>query len=118
MPDHCDRHVAGDLRTEHAGYPHRGTGLPIRSFGDPALLRIVNEGREIHEFGSPLLSDPQVHVRIEPPQNLPSNVRITPGRTATITLQAPPGTYLFRCVIRGHAGMTGTLIIEEARTAS
>lgn len=84
----------------------------------PVRLRIVNEGREIHEFGSPLLSDPQVHVRIEPPQNLPSNVRITPGRTATITLQAPPGTYLFRCVIRGHAGMTGTLIIEEARTAS
>lgn len=79
----------------------------------PVRLRIVNEGREMHEFASPVLSDPQLRIRIESPEGLSAGgVRIAPGRSAMITFAPPPGTYLFRCRVRGHAGMTGTLIIE------
>jgi len=83
--------------------------------GDPIRLVIVNEGREPHEFTSPLLSDPQVRVlwEAETAQSLHgASLRILPGRAATVTFQAPPGTYLFRCPIRGHAGMHGTVIVE------
>lgn len=82
---------------------------------DPVRLVIVNEGREPHEFTSPLLSDPQVRVLsdAEPAQSRQADsLRILPGRAATVTFQAPPGTYLFRCQIRGHAGMYGMIIIE------
>lgn len=73
----------------------------------PIRLTIVNEGREPHEFASSLLTDAQVVVL-----SAPQTLRILPGRSVTFMLQAPPGTYLFRCPIRGHAGMNGVMIVE------
>lgn len=83
--------------------------------GGLVRLVIVNEGREPHEFTSPLLSDPRVRIvwdADEAPIARPAGLKILPGQSAHVTLQAPPGTYLFRCTIRGHAGMNGTLVID------
>jgi len=75
-------------------------------------LVLVNEGREAHEFESPLLALPGAEV--EPGGSLasPTSLRLLPGRSVEVRFHAPPGTYLFRCNIRGHAGMTGTLLVE------
>ena len=85
------------------------------SASKPIRLWIVNEGREPHEFSSTLFADPQarIHDNADPSQS-PSRdgMRILPGRAVTLTVQAPPGTYLFRCLVKGHAGMNGTLILE------
>lgn len=83
---------------------------------DPIRLVIVNEGREPHDFTSPLLFDPRVRNLPDAGPGQPQQsgrFRILPGRSVTVTFQAPPGTYLFRCQIRGHAGMIGTLIVDE-----
>ena len=86
----------------------------IRLHADaPARLTIVNEGREPHEFAGPLLTDPRVRVL-----SAPESFRLPPGRSITILLQAPPGTYLFWCRVRGHAGMEGTVIVEGIRAGS
>jgi uncharacterized cupredoxin-like copper-binding protein len=80
----------------------------------PVRIRIVNEGREIHEFASSLLTHPDVRIRSDERSDALNHksVRILPGHTATLIIQAPPGVYLFRCLVRGHAGMNGTLIME------
>ncbi len=74
----------------------------------PARLTIVNEGREPHEFAGPLLTDRRVRLL-----SAPGSFRLPPGRSITIVLQAPPGTYPFRCRVRGHPGMEGTVIVES-----
>jgi uncharacterized cupredoxin-like copper-binding protein len=73
----------------------------------PARLTIANEGREPHEFSSPLLTDSRVRLL-----SVPESLRVLPGRSITILFQAPPGTYPFNCRMRGHAGMEGTMIVE------
>ena len=65
----------------------------------PLRLRVVNHGHEAHEFLVPSL--------------FPDAVRIDPGRTVEILVTPPPGTYAFRCRIRGHGGMDGTLIVAS-----
>jgi uncharacterized cupredoxin-like copper-binding protein len=82
----------------------------------PVRLKIVNEGREAHEFTSPLLSDPLIRLLSVPQSETfqkTRSLKVVPGQSIEITLQAPSGTYLFRCSIRGHAGMNGTLVISE-----
>jgi len=74
----------------------------------PVRLTIVNEGREPHEFASPLLTDARVRGLAAP-----DGFRVPPGRSITVHFQAPPGTYPFRCRVRGHPGMEGTLIVES-----
>jgi uncharacterized cupredoxin-like copper-binding protein len=84
--------------------------------GRPLRLTIVNEGREPHEFASPLLSDPRVRLSADPSLDAvprQSGIRIPPGRSLELTLWVPPGVYLFHCRVRGHKGMTGILIVEE-----
>jgi uncharacterized cupredoxin-like copper-binding protein len=66
----------------------------------PVRLILVNEGREPHEFVSRLLPEP-------------GSLHVLPGRSATVVLQALPGTYPFKCRVRGHAGMEGTMIVES-----
>ena len=73
----------------------------------PIRLRIVNEGREPHEFKSPLLAH-RMDVTNGPPHSLP----VLPNRTAETVIRTTPGVYLFYCAIRGHAGMSGTIIVE------
>lgn len=81
----------------------------------PVRLTLVNEGREPHEFESPLLSAPAVRVvsadesHASPP---PISVRILPAQHIDLILQIPAGTYLFHCKVHGHAGMSGTIIVE------
>lgn len=80
----------------------------------PLRLVIVNEGREPHQFSTPLLSDPRVRFLSKPhPAVYPGDsLRILPGQSVEVTLLPPPGTYLFRCLIRGHAGMQGTIVVS------
>lgn len=81
--------------------------------GVPVRLTVVNEGREPHELAGPLLTGPGVRVLGEA-----RSLRVLPGRSVTIVLQAPPGAYTFQCRVRGHAGMEGTLIVEGVRAGS
>lgn len=73
----------------------------------PIRLRIVNEGREPHEFKSSLLAH-QTGVRSGPISSLP----VHPNQTAEAVIRTIPGVYIFYCAIRGHAGMNGTIIVE------
>ena len=84
----------------------------------PFTLSILNEGREPHEFISRLLTDPDV--KILSPTTRPDSaemeaLRILPGREIRLTIAAPPGTYLYRCRIRGHSAMHGTIVLEPTR---
>ena len=69
----------------------------------PIRLRIVNAGREPHEFKSVLLAR-QTGVTGTPPSSLP----VLPNRKAETVVRTIPGVYLFSCAMRGHAGMSGT----------
>lgn len=82
----------------------------------PFTLSIINEGREPHEFTSRLLTDPGVEVLSPKDQRGPQKgeaLRVLPGRKVRVTLEAPPGTYLFRCRIRGHGAMQGMIIVDS-----
>lgn len=81
----------------------------------PIELTLFNEGRESHEFQSPLLSDRSVvieSVSLNGERTTAEPLRIAPGKRLSLRFQAPPGTYLFSCKVRGHSGMTGTLIVD------
>jgi plastocyanin len=73
----------------------------------PIRLRIVNAGREPHEFKSVLLAH-QTGVTGTPPSSLP----VLPNHKAETVVRTIPGVYLFYCAIRGHARMGGTIIVE------
>jgi plastocyanin len=73
----------------------------------PIRLTIVNEGREPHEFKSALLAH-QTEVRSGASSSLP----VLPNHTAEAVIRTIPGVYLFYCAMRGHAGMSGTIIVE------
>ena len=91
--------VAEDFRFTPAEV-HLSADRPIR-------LRIVNEGREPHEFKSPLLAH-QTDVTSGPTGSLP----VLPNHTAETVIRTLPGVYHFYCAIRGHAGMSGTIVVE------
>lgn len=73
----------------------------------PIHLTIVNEGRELHEFESPLLAH-----RVDGSGGTVSSVRVAPNERIDMTIRTIPGTYAFYCRVRGHAGMSGTIIVE------
>lgn len=73
----------------------------------PIHLTIVNEGREPHEFESPLLAH-----RIDGSSGTATSVRVQPNQRIDVTIRTVPGAYIFYCRIRGHAGMSGTIIVE------
>ncbi|MFQ5931550.1 MAG: cupredoxin domain-containing protein [Nitrospiraceae bacterium] len=99
-----------------AAQDYRSVPTDIRVLADrPIRLLIVNEGRERHEFTSSLLANAEVQMLADPPLTLTRNtgtVSIDPGRSVEIRVQAPAGTYLFHCRVRGHAGMRGTMIVQ------
>ncbi len=72
----------------------------------PIRLRIVNQGREPHEFKSPLLAH-QTGA-----SGSPSSLPVPPNHTAETIIRTIPGIYHFYCAIRGHAGMSGTIVVE------
>jgi plastocyanin len=73
----------------------------------PLRLKIVNEGREPHEFKSPLLAH-QIGVAGGTSSSFP----VRPNQTVETVIRTIPGVYPFYCAIRGHAGMSGTIIVE------
>ncbi|HXF92541.1 MAG TPA: cupredoxin domain-containing protein [Nitrospiraceae bacterium] len=84
--------------------------------GRPLRLKIVNEGREPHEFAGPILSDLRIRLTMDSSSDAvarPDGIRILPGQSLELTLRLPPGAYPFHCRVRGHKGMTGILLVEE-----
>lgn len=73
----------------------------------PIRLRIVNEGREPHEFKSSLLAH-----QTEVMRGSTSSLPVPPHHTAETVIRTIPGVYIFYCAIRGHAGMNGTIVVE------
>jgi plastocyanin len=81
--------------------------------GVPLTLSIYNAGREIHEFDSPLLVYAPGGLTPKTDKSAPANgILLLPGQTVSVALAPPPGTYLYICRRKGHANMTGTLIVE------
>ena len=113
LPAACDPGVQ-DIRI--AAQEFRFVPAEVRlDAATPVRLTIANEGRQPHEFTSTLLANPKVRIvaGAEPAEyRRADSLKIPPGRSVTITLQAPPGAYVFHCKIRGHAGMIGTIMVR------
>jgi len=73
----------------------------------PIHLTIVNEGREPHEFESFLLAH-----RVDGSGGNATSVRVAPNQRTDVMIRTIPGTYIFYCRIRGHASMSGTIIVD------
>lgn len=82
----------------------------------PARIVILNEGRERHEFSSSLLAHATVRTA-SPPSAQPTPgtdlLPILPGQSIQVKFMPTPGVYEIRCVVKGHAGMRGMIIVEE-----
>ncbi len=85
----------------------------------PVRLVLTNEGREIHHLQSDLFSLAGAPPHPDPASSPPSSgafppnlVKLHPGQSVELTLHLLPGTYLLRCVVRGHAGMAATLVVS------
>jgi plastocyanin len=76
----------------------------------PMTLSVYNGGREVHDFDSPVL----IYAAGRPRTGTANSpgIELRPGQSLTLTLAPPPGTYLYICRRKGHANMTGTLIVE------
>jgi uncharacterized cupredoxin-like copper-binding protein len=63
-------------------------------------ITLVNKGASVHAFNIDALKVTSGDVQ--------------PGATATVTINAPPGTYQYYCPVPGHkeAGMVGTLTVK------
>ena len=80
----------------------------------PLTLSVYNAGREVHEFDSPILI---YAAKTSLPKETPESagtpgILIRPGESSRVVLAPPAGTYLYICRRKGHANMTGTLIVE------
>ncbi len=81
----------------------------------PVRLVVLNEGREPHVFSSPLLADAAVKISSVPADAADSrtdSVPIQPGQSLEVRFTPNPGVYEIRCLVRGHAGMRGMVIVE------
>lgn len=47
-----------------------------------------------------------------PPKSDSPGILLPPGQSIRIAMAPPPSTYLYICRRKGHADMTGTLIVE------
>ena len=77
----------------------------------PVTLSVYNAGRETHEFDSPVLQY-AAKTAIPPHSSDSPGIPLPPGQSIRILMAPPPGTYLYICRRKGHANMTGTLIVE------
>lgn len=79
----------------------------------PFTLMVYNAGREAHDFDSPVLlyaADPPASGATA--KSAGPSILLQPGKSLRLTIAPPPGTYLYICRRKGHANMTGTLIVE------
>jgi uncharacterized cupredoxin-like copper-binding protein len=82
------------------------------SASSPLTLSLYNAGRETHEFDSPILLYAANPILPAEKGESASGLVLAPGQSVQIVTAPPPGTYLFICRRKGHANMTGTLIVE------
>jgi plastocyanin len=80
----------------------------------PLTLTVYNVGREVHEFDSPIL---MYAAKTSLPKDTSKadgtpGIEIRPGQSLQVVMAPPAGTYLYICRRKGHANMTGTLIVE------
>jgi plastocyanin len=80
----------------------------------PLTLSVYNAGREVHEFDSAIL---MYAAKTSLPRETPESastpgIVIRPGQSLRVVMAPPAGTYLYICRRKGHANMTGTLIVE------
>ena len=80
----------------------------------PVALSVYNAGREVHEFDSPILIyAANASLRKDMTgEGGSAGLLIQPGQKLDLLMAPPPGTYLYICRRKGHANMTGTLIVE------
>jgi plastocyanin len=80
----------------------------------PLALSVYNAGREVHEFDSPILMyATKTSLPKETPESAGSpGILLRPGESLRVVMAPPAGTYLYICRRKGHANMTGTLIVE------
>lgn len=101
----CDREVQSVLITAQ---DFRFTPAEVHlSAVFPIHLTIINEGREPHEFESSLLAH-----RVDGSSGSTTSVRVLPNQRTDLMIRTISGTYIFYCRIRGHDGMSGTIIVE------
>jgi len=80
----------------------------------PLSITIYNAGRETHEFDSPVL---MYSVQMPDGSNMSSGgsgISLQPGSRVRLVVAPPPGTYLYICRRKGHANMTGTIIVMQS----
>jgi len=79
----------------------------------PLTLTVYNAGREVHDFDSPILLYASVRPSAEGTSKSDRpGIVLEPGKSVQRVMSPPPGTYLYICRRKGHANMTGTLIVE------
>ena len=84
--------------------------------GQHVRLIVRNQGRERHVFKSPILAFDDVRVdrnSLGGAWQGGSEISIPPGKRIELSLVMPEGLYPFRCQVRGHKGMEGTLVVEN-----
>ena len=82
---------------------------------EPLRLLIRNQGRERHVFHSPELFGPAAAVRWQQPRvalQEANAIVLEPGQSIELSLTLSPGLYPFRCWIKGHNGMEGTILVK------
>jgi hypothetical protein len=81
----------------------------------PLRLVIRNQGRERHVFHSPELFGPAIAVTWHHPAvalQEANAVVLEPGESVELSFELSPGLYPFRCWIKGHTGMEGTIVVK------
>ena len=72
----------------------------------PLAVSLYNAGREPHEFDSPVL----LYASAAPTGS--TGILLQPGQSVRFVVAPPAGTYVYICRRKGHANMTGTLIVD------
>ena len=81
----------------------------------PVHVVLKNDGRDRHVFQSPSLfregtfDGSHDHILSMKKEKA---VFLEPGKTVEFSVQLPPGIYPFRCWIKGHTGMEGTIRVS------
>jgi uncharacterized cupredoxin-like copper-binding protein len=88
--------------------------------GQPLHLVVRNQSRETHRFQSPLFANSRVEVVSDSggsAGSLDQGVPLASGQRLELDLTLPPGVYHYRCPIKGHRGMQGTIVVQAPARA-
>ncbi len=87
----------------------------VKAFQDVRFI-VRNQGREHHIFQASFFNNPAVRILWESTTNSfnrEPNVSLAVGESVSFIGQFPPGVYAYRCMIKGHRGMEGLLIVRN-----